>query len=130
MQSNEHHDTEIGNQTEGRDKNIKIIGEGKAVLDGGNYNGLCERNCGKDGLPMRWKNNLLLFTNVENFEIAQIKCQNQRWWALNFVYCSFGEIHDIEFCYCDTGYTILQLTVFMILQRILFIWTEEFMLSE
>lgn len=37
---NEHHDTELGKTTEGTDTNISIIGRGKAILDGGEYNGL------------------------------------------------------------------------------------------
>ena len=45
-------------------KNIKIRGIGNAVLDGGNYNGLSERNSGKDGLPHISKNTTMLFFNV------------------------------------------------------------------
>ena len=51
------------------DTDISITGEGGAVLDGGVYNGLGERNSLKDGRPhisvktIRWQ-------NVERFEIA------------------------------------------------------------
>ena len=41
---NEHHDTELGRTVSGRDRNIAIIGRGEAILDGGEYNGLSERN--------------------------------------------------------------------------------------
>ena len=61
---NEHHDTEIGKTVAGCDKNIKIIGRGEAILDGGEYNGLSEKTQNQNGLPPVWKNNLILFTNV------------------------------------------------------------------
>ena len=48
---NEHHDTELGKTLQGRDRNIRIIGRGEAILDGGNYNGLSEKTAGKNGLP-------------------------------------------------------------------------------
>lgn len=100
---NEHHGTSVGRTVEGRDRDIKIIGKGDAILDGGMYNGLSERNHAKDGRPPIWKNNLLLFTNVEDFEISGITCRNQRWWALNFIYCSNGYIGDVDFCSSDIG---------------------------
>ncbi len=100
---NEHHDTEIGKTTDGTDTNISIIGRGTAILDGGEYNGLSERNHMQDGLPPIWKNNLLLFTNVNGFKISGLSCRNQRWWALNFVYCANGYIGNIDFCANDTA---------------------------
>ena len=100
---NEHHGTDIGRTSPGTDRNISIVGEGKAILDGGQYNGLSERNSGKDGMPPIWKNNLILFTNVDGFKISGIACHNQRWWAMNFLYCSNGYIGNIDFCACDIG---------------------------
>ena len=98
---NEHHGTDIGNTTDGTDRNINIIGRGRAILDGGKYNGLSEKNHSKDGLPSILKNNLLLFTNVDGFKVSDISCRNQRWWALNFIYCSNGYLGNIDFCACD-----------------------------
>ncbi len=98
---NIYHDTEIGKTTAGTDRNIKIIGKNRAVLDGGKYNGLSEKTQLQNGLPPIWKNNLILFTNVDGFEISGIDCHNQRWWALNFVYCANGKLHDINFKACD-----------------------------
>jgi hypothetical protein len=98
---NEHHSTEIGKTVDGTDRNIKIIGKNGAVLDGGNYNGLSESTQKKNGLPPIWKNNLILFTNVDGIEISGIFCRNQRWWALNFIYCANGYLHDIDFKACD-----------------------------
>lgn len=100
---NENHETELGKTIAGTDRNINIIGRGKAILDGGKYNGLSEKNHSRDGLPHIQKNNLLLFTNVDGFKISGISCRNQRWWALNFVYCSNGYIGNIDFCASDIG---------------------------
>ncbi len=84
-------------------KNIKIIGKGEAVIDGGNYNGLCEKNASTDGRPNIYVNNLILFVNVDGFEIKNIHCRNQRWWALDFIFCSDGIIKDVDFLANDTG---------------------------
>jgi hypothetical protein len=90
------YDTE--NRTrENADKNIKIIGLGRAILDGGEYNGLSERNHSKDGMPHIYNNNTLLFSNVEGFEICNIKFVNQRYWAMNFIFCRNGVISNIDF---------------------------------
>ena len=100
---NEHHDTELGRTIDGRDRNINVIGRGEAIIDGGKYNGLSEKNHSRDGMPPIWKNNLILFTNVEGFKISGISCRNQRWWALNFIYCSYGYLGNIDFCANDTA---------------------------
>lgn len=100
---NAHHGTPEGRTTAGTDRNIRILGKNGAVLDGGVYNGLSEQNHLKNGLPPIWKNNLILFTNVEGFEISGLHCRNQRWWAMNFVYCSHGVLKDLDFCACDVG---------------------------
>ncbi len=100
---NESHDTEKGRTIAGTDRNISIIGRGNAILDGGKYNGLSEKTQRTNGLPPIWKNNLLLFTNVDGFKISDISCRNQRWWALNFVYCSNGYLGNIDFCANDTA---------------------------
>ena len=100
---NQNHMTEVGRTPAGTDRNISIIGRGEAILDGGLYNGLSERTQLKNGLPPIWKNNLLLFTNVDGFRIEGLFCRNQRWWALNFIYCSNGYIGNVDFCACDVG---------------------------
>ena len=100
---NEHHDTPVGRTADGTDRNISIIGCGESILDGGTYNGLSEKNQSQNGLPPIWKNNLVLFTNVDGFQIRNISCRNQRWWALNFIYCSNGYLGHIDFCANDTA---------------------------
>ena len=100
---NEHFDTDLGKTLEGTDRNIKIIGRGKAILDGGEYNGLSEKTQMKDGLPPIWNNNHILFSNVDGFEIRRVEAINQRWWAFCFVYCRNGRISDVEFCSNDSA---------------------------
>jgi len=99
---NEHHGTDIGRTTEGTDRNIKLIGKNGAIIDGGTYNGLSERTSGKNGMPPVYKNNLILFTNVDGFETAGLAFHNFRWWALNHIYCCNGHIHDIDLKADDT----------------------------
>lgn len=94
--------TPFGKTIEGVNRNIKIIGRGEAILDGGTYNGLSEFTAKDMGIPM-WRNNVILFSNVDGFEISGIHVRNQRWWALNFIFCRNGYIHDIDFQADDTG---------------------------
>ena len=101
--TNEHCYTTLGKTVAGTDKNISIIGRGEAILDGGEYNGLSERTHLKDGRPPIWKNNQILFTNVDGFRIEGIRCQNQRWWAINLVYCRDGYLGNIDVCSDDTA---------------------------
>jgi len=94
--------TDAGKTAEGGDRNIIIEGRGRVILDGGNYNGLSERNSEKDGRPHITVNNILLFHNVDHFEVSGLYVCNQRWWALNFIFCRFGRIYNIEFKSDDT----------------------------
>ncbi|MCQ2385514.1 MAG: glycosyl hydrolase family 28 protein [Clostridia bacterium] len=84
------------------DRNIALIGIGRAVLDGGEYNGLSEKNSEKDGLPHISRNSLLLFANVTGFTVKGLQIRSQRYWALTFLYCSQGHICDVDFCADDT----------------------------
>lgn len=97
MFTNEHSYTEEGRTLQGTDNNIRILGEGQVIFDGGNYNNLSERNALKNGMPPIYRNALLLFANVDGFEISGIKVQNQRWWGLAFVYARNGKIRDVAF---------------------------------
>ena len=60
----------LARQAGSEDRNIRILGVGEAILDGGEYNGLSERNAGRDGRPPMYVNNLLLFVNVEGFDFT------------------------------------------------------------
>ena len=96
MFNNQNGLTEKGRTPEGTDHNICIEGRGRAILDGGRYNGLSERNSHKDGNPHISVNNLLLFVNVDGFRVSGLHVRNQRWWALNFIYCRNGRISNID----------------------------------
>ena len=76
-----------------------------ATLDGGEYNGLCERNAGREGRPPIWVNNLVLFTNVRRFRVEGLHLVKQRWWATNFVACSEGTIRHLSFLADHTSVT-------------------------
>ena len=78
-----------------RDCDIHIIGRGHAVLDGGKFNGLTERNCRERGMSMT-VNNLILLSNLEDFSITGVHLCNQRHWAVNLVHCAFGVVRDID----------------------------------
>lgn len=100
---NENCYTDHGRTLAGTDKNIKIIGRGEAIIDGGDYNGLSEKTQLKDGLPPIWKNNQILLVNVDGFRIEGIKCYNQRWWSINLLYCRNGYLGGIDFSSDDTA---------------------------
>lgn len=77
-------------------KNIKILGVGNATLDGDGHNDIFEWTPRKEGDTSIYCNNLVLFHNVDGFEVSGITIQNQRWWGLNFLFCSHGKISDIR----------------------------------
>ena len=99
---NASHGAESGTTIGGTDRNIAIEGVGRVILDGGEYNGLSERNSGKEGRPHISVNSLIFFTNVDGFTVRNLHLRNQRWWAMNFIFCRNGRIRDIDFCSDDT----------------------------
>ena len=99
---NEHYGTEEGKTVEGTDRNISIIGRGNVILDGGEFNGLSEKTQRKDGMPPVYKNHIILFNNVDGFEIKNLTIHNMSHWAMDFIYCANGIISDINFKADDT----------------------------
>ena len=97
MITNENCRTPLGNKQEGTQKNIVIEGRGRAVLDGGKYNGLHEENYKDFGGPVPMDNCTLMFANVDGFKITGLHITNQRYWGMNFVFCCNGRIYDIDF---------------------------------
>ena len=99
--------TQEGRTAAGAQHHISIEGRGRAILDGGEYNGLSEKNSEKDGRPHISVNNLILMSNVEHFRVTGLHLRNQRWWACNFVACRHGLIRDLDFLadcsYMDNG---------------------------
>jgi len=98
---NEHNETPEGKTLEGTDRNISIIGRGRAILDGGRMNDVCEKVPYAERVAPIYKNNLILFTNVDGFKISGLRLINQRWWATNFIFCRNGYIGDLDFCADD-----------------------------
>ncbi len=81
---------------DGQQENIRIIGQGNAVIDGGEPNGLEEFTSLKDGLPHISRNNPILLHNIRNFVIDNITIKNPRWWAINLYYAEKGRISNIN----------------------------------
>ena len=88
-------DERVRTTLEEEQHNIVIRGVGNAVLDGGNHNGLTQKTSLKDGLPHVEKNNLIRLHNLSGFRIENLTLANQRWWAMNLLYCECGVISDI-----------------------------------
>lgn len=84
------------------DHDIKILGVGRAILDGGEYNGLSETTSEQNGMPHISQNNMLLFCGVTGFEVRGLQIRCQRWWALDFIHCDHGVVRDIDFRADDT----------------------------
>ena len=82
---------------DGEQDNIHIIGRGSAVLDGGNPNGLTEATSEKNGMPHVRNNNLILLHNVSNYVLEGFKLINQRWWAINQLFCRNGRLSHLSF---------------------------------
>lgn len=91
--------TEIGKTMEGEQHDIRILGEGNAVIDGGFPNGLCEqlRRSRPDLYPHMAVNLLLFFHNVRDFEVRGIRFIESRWWATCFMFCRYGRISELDF---------------------------------
>ncbi|MBR5379970.1 MAG: hypothetical protein IK140_05500 [Clostridia bacterium] len=84
-----------------RQYDIRIIGRGCALLDGGRHNGLTERN-GKSSSAPRYEfdalvNTLIHLHNAERIVIENLRVENPRYWGMTFHYCSYGRISNIQF---------------------------------
>ena len=91
--------TPLGKTLEGEQYGIRILGEGRAVIDGGFPNGLCEqlRRSRPDLYPHICVNLLLFLHNVRDFEVRGIRFVESRWWATCFMFCRNGRIADLDF---------------------------------
>jgi len=85
-----------GHTAEEQSRNIIIRGQGNAVLDGGNHNGLTQKNSGKDGMPYITANNLILLYNIRDFVLENFELRNQRYWAINLFHAQTGRISQIH----------------------------------
>lgn len=86
--------TPDGTKKEKRQYDIHITGIGNAVLDGGEYNGISERNWEEKGIDL-FGNCLIHFQNLERFSVENVTLSNQRYWAMNHHCCSKGRIANI-----------------------------------
>ncbi len=77
--------------------NIEIHGANGAVLDGGEYNGLSEANCLKDGRPHIIVNTTMLFYYTENLRVHNLRIVNQRYWGITNIFVSNSSYRNIEF---------------------------------
>lgn len=78
-------------------KNIKIIGVGNVILDGGKHNRLREKTTRQFGLPTIFLNNMMFWLNVNGLEIENINIQHQRYWAINHVFTRNVKLKNIHF---------------------------------
>ncbi len=76
---------------------IKLLGKNGALLDGGTYNRLSERNSKKDGRPSITVNTMLMMYNVSGLEVGDLRIINQRWWAVTNLFADHAYYHDIDF---------------------------------
>ena len=86
-----------GEHTDKALRGITLHGRGNAVLDGGHYNGLSERNSETNGLPHISKNTTLLFANVEGLVVEDLTLTRQRWWGITNVAVRDARFSRIRF---------------------------------
>ena len=89
--------TPLGRTAAGEQSNITLRGESGAVLDGGEYNGLSERNCSKDGRPHISVNTTLLFVNVRGLTVENLSIINQRYWGITNIFVRDSVFRNISF---------------------------------
>lgn len=78
-------------------RNVTLRGRGRAILDGGVYNGLSEKNSGRDGRPHISKNTTLLFFNTAHLTVENLSLVNQRWWAITNIFVRHATYRNIHF---------------------------------
>lgn len=86
-----------GNTAADTVRNVTLRGRGRAVLDGGVYNGLHEKNANKDGWPDIYLNTTCLFFNAENLRVENLSLINQRWWAITNIFVRGAVYRNIHF---------------------------------
>lgn len=91
--------TPLGNTEEGEQHDIRLIGEGHALLDGGEPNGLCEQlhRDHPDQYPVMYVNLTVFLHNVRHFEVRNIQFTECRYWAVCMMFCRFGRVADLDF---------------------------------
>ncbi len=90
-------DTEKRTKAEYEQENIAVIGKGNVILDGGVHNHLLEKTSRKYKQPPLRRNNMFLWVNVNGIRMENLHIENQRWWAINHMFCRNVKIKDIDF---------------------------------
>ena len=97
------------NAAAAEEHDIRIIGLGHAIIDGGEYNQYGERSVPGGGivassaenakrLPKRLVHNCPIYLhNVCGFEVRGIHVRHQRYWGVCCSFCSDGQIRDVRF---------------------------------
>ena len=90
--------TELGRTLEGEQHDIRIIGQGNVLIDGGKHNGIYEQHL-RDN-PDKYKSMLyqtpITFANVRRVEVRGIRFFETRYWAVCFHFCSWGMVSDLH----------------------------------
>jgi len=84
-------------------RNIVIRGVGNALLDGGNHNGLTEKTAKLEGMPPVSRNHMILFYNIRDFVIENLKLKDHRYWAIDLIHAERGRLSNLHFdgnCHC------------------------------
>lgn len=89
---------EEGRTAAGETRNVTLHGRGQAVLDGGIYNGLSEKNSEQNGLPHIIKNTTLLFFNTSGLTVENLSVINQRWWGITNIFVHDAVFRNLYFC--------------------------------
>ena len=101
--------TDDRNTLAAEEHDIRIVGLGHAVIDGGEYNQYGERSIpgggiaasyaeNKKRLPKKLVHNCPIYMhNVRTFEVRGIHIRHQRYWGMCYSFCSDGHIRDIRF---------------------------------
>ena len=79
---------------------IRILGLGDAILDGGKDNGLREQGWTSEK-PLPITGCLILFNHVRDYVLQGFRCQHMRYWAINQIGCRRGRIANIDFDFMD-----------------------------
>ena len=89
--------TDLGRTPAGELRNIRILGVGKAVLDGGKANDLNELTDDMEGRPHVRANVPVLMMNCRDIEVSGLVVKAHRYWGLCFCHCRYGKVSDIRF---------------------------------
>ena len=89
--------TDLGRTAAGELRDIRIIGLGNAVLDGGKANDLSELTHNTEGRPHVRANTPILMVNCRNIEVSNLTIQAHRYWGICFEFCRYGKVSDIRF---------------------------------